>query len=324
MIARYKLTITGSKTSLLTVEAGAQRLYDSFLEGLSDHTRRAYTRDLAIFADHLGAASPSAALDHLLRLPAGEANGVLLSYRSRMKDDGLTPATINRRLSSVRSAIKLGRTLGLTNWVPSINGLKAQSFRDTRGPGLDGTKAMLGHALSQSKAKAARDAAMIRLFFDLGLRCGEVVSLDIEHLDAQGRIWIKGKGRAQREARTLPEATTTALTTWLQIRPSLAAADELAFFVNLDRNKAHAGRRITRDGVYKVISGLGAAVGLKTRPHGLRHASVTAALDAGSDPRQVQQHARHSSLETTMRYDDNRKDFAGQVARSLAEVLDQP
>ncbi len=314
------LALRSESVELMLATTG-ERLYNAFLEGLSEHTRRAYAQDLATFAASVDIASPPAALDHLFRLPAGEANGVLLSYRARMKDDGLTPATINRRLSSVRSAIKLGRTLGLTNWVPAIGGVKSETFRDTRGPGVDGTKAMLGQALSQRAAKAARDAAMIRLFFDLGLRCSEVVSLDLEHVDGVGRLWIKGKGRAQREGRTLPEATIAALDTWRAIRATVAASDELALFVNLSRDTAAGGKRITRNGVYKVIAGLGQAVGIKTRPHGLRHASITAALDAGSDPRQVQQHARHRSIETTMRYDDNRKDLAGGVAKQLANVL---
>ena len=62
--------------------------------------------------------------------------------------------------------------------------------------------------------------------------------------------------------------------------------------------------------------------GSKSRPHGLRHASLTAALDANNgDVRAVQQHARHASPQTTMRSDDNRRDLAGQVAASLANVL---
>jgi integrase/recombinase XerC len=64
------------------------------------------------------------------------------------------------------------------------------------------------------------------------------------------------------------------------------------------------------------------AVGLKTPPHGLRHASITAALDANNgDVRAVQLHARHADPQTTMRYDDNRQDLAGRVAASLATVL---
>jgi len=82
------------------------------------------------------------------------------------------------------------------------------------------------------------------------------------------------------------------------------------------------GQRITGRGLYHVISELGHDVGIKTRPHGLRHASITAALDAnGGDVRAVQQHARHAKPETTIKYDDNRRDLAGKIATELAAVL---
>ncbi len=48
--------------------------------------------------------------------------------------------------------------------------------------------------------------------FDLGLRRGEICGLDLEDLDAPNhRLWIKGKGRTQKEARTLPAATLASL-----------------------------------------------------------------------------------------------------------------
>ena len=264
---------------------------------------------------------PVAALSRLIGLPAGDGNGLLLAYRAHMIDAGLTPATINRRLAAIRSALKLARTLGLTSWAPEIRGLKVETYRDTTGPGLAGTRAMLAKARAQTPAKAARDVALVRLMFDLGLRRGEVIGLDLEDLEPkERRLWIRGKGRSQKEARTLPEPTFAVLTAWIDSRSRIAASSETAMFVGLSGRVR--GRRISGRGLYHVIAALGAAVGLKTRPHGLRHASITAALDANNgDVRAVQLHARHADPQTTMRYDDNRHDLAGRVAASLANVL---
>jgi integrase/recombinase XerC len=238
-----------------------------------------------------------------------------------MIDVGLTPATINRRLAAIRSALKLARTLGLTAWAPEIRGLKVEAYRDTTGPGVAGTRAMLVEARTQAPLKAARDVALIRLMFDLGLRRGEVTGLDLEDLEvSERRLWIRGKGRAQKEARTLPETTLASLTIWTEIRCQVVSSTEQAMFVGL-AGRAR-GRRLTGRGLHHVIAELGAAVGLRTRPHGLRHASITAALDANNgDVRAVQLHARHADPQTTMRYDDNRQDLAGRVATSLANVL---
>lgn len=301
--------------------ANGAKLYEAFLAGRSKHTRDAYARDMASFAAFVGEPTSVGALERLLGLLPGEANGIVLSYRSHMVELGLAPATVNRRLAAINSAVKLARTLGFTMWTPEINGLKAQAYRDTRGPGLDGTRSMLDQALGQNTIKAARDAALIRLFFDLGLRRGEVVGLDLDDIERDAhRLWIKGKGRAQKEHRSLPEKTMRAVETWLAVRSQIAAPDERAVFVGL--RGSERGKRITGRGLYHVIVELGADVGIKTRPHGLRHASITAALDAnGGDVRAVQQHARHANPQTTMRYDDNRRDLAGKIATSLADVL---
>lgn len=153
------------------------------------------------------------------------------------------------------------------------------------------------------------------------MRRGECVSLDVADIDRDGRrIWILGKGRRQKEARTLPEPTFLALAAWFEQRASVAQNDEPALFIGL--SKTGGGRRITGRGVHYVISGIGNDAGLKTRPHGLRHASITTALDVNNgDVRAAQQHARHASPETTMRYDDNRRDLAGKIAVSVANSL---
>lgn len=298
-----------------------QRLIAAFLSGRSQNTRDAYARDIDYFAAFAGAHAPGEAMAQLLALSHGEANGALLAYRSHMVEQGLTPATINRRLSAIRAAVRLARTLGLSTWAPEIDGLKVQAYRDTMGPGLDGTRSMVARARTQDPVKAARDVSLIRLMFDLGLRRGEVAALDLADIDAGGRrLWIMGKGRTQKESRTLPEPTLVALNDWLAVRASVVAADVEAVFVSL--SGPEHGQRITGRGLYYVIAALGRSVGIKTRPHGLRHASITAALDANNgDVRAVQQHARHSKPETTMRYDDNRKDLAGRIAASLANTL---
>ena len=54
-----------------------------------------------------------------------------------------------------------------------------------------------------------RDRALLRLAFDLGLRRGELASLDLEHLDLEaGMLAVLGKGQEGREQLTLPPETT--------------------------------------------------------------------------------------------------------------------
>ena len=222
------------EVAALPAPVSAIDLYTAFLAGRSPNTREAYDRDVRLFASYLGEADAKAALARVLTLPHGEANGVLLAFKAAMIDSGLTPATINRRLAAVKAAVKLGRTLGLTHWVPEINRVKSQSFRDTLGPGLAGTRSMLTAALSQGAAAAARDGAIIRLFFDLALRRAEVVNMDVADVDISGRrVWFTGKGRTQKEYKTLPEKTLAALSGWLAVRASVVNPEQTALFVAL-------------------------------------------------------------------------------------------
>jgi integrase len=57
------------------------------------------------------------------------------------------------------------------------------------------------------------------------------------------------------------------------------------------------------------------------RPHGVRHSSITTGLNLVNDPRAVQRHARHASLETTMIYDDAKEDLGSQVSKRISEAL---
>ena len=234
------------KASALTGEpSAARKLVAAFLAGRSERTREAYAEDLANFARHLQAEDGTQALHTLLAQAPGDANGMLLDYRSAMVDTGLSPATVNRRLSAIRSAVKLARTLGMTNWEPEVDGVKVQTYRDTKGPGLHGTRNILNRAAAQDPVKGTRDVAIVRLMFDLGLRRGEVIGLNLDDIDTDNRrVWIKGKGRAQKEHRTLPAATLAALQTWIAARSRVAKSDELAVFVGLGKQKRGSASQV--------------------------------------------------------------------------------
>ena len=68
-------------------------------------------------------------------------------------------------------------------------------------------------------------------------------------------------------------------------------------FVRRDCGPARVVRRVARR------AGITKPVG----PHTLRHAFITAALDAGVPLRDVQEAASHADPRTTMRYDNSRK-----------------
>lgn len=283
----------------------------AFLSGRNARTLLAYRRDLEDFQAFTGAPTIQAAGNLLTCSGSGPANALALAYRVHLQERGLAPATINRRLAALRSLVKLGRVLGVVSWSLEVEGVKAGAYRDTRGCGVDGFRRMLELVDGETDPKSLRDRAILRLLFGQALRRGEVVSLDLSHLDLEtGRLSILGKGRIQREAITLAPKVLEALKAWVAVR----GEKEGPLFTALDRG--HAGHRLDGSAVYRLVSELGKAVGLTTRPHGLRHAGITAALDAtNGNTRTVQRFSRHKKLETLSLYDDARQDLAGEVAR---------
>jgi integrase/recombinase XerC len=298
-------------------------LVEMFLAGRNPNTLAAYRDDLNDFAAHLGMSTLGDGATALLGNGHGEANALALSYRTALVErrPPLAAATVNRRLAALRALVRLGRILGLVVWELEVPGVRRQPYRDTRGPGDAVVNGMLANARAREDALGARNYAILRLLRDLALRRNEVVTLDREHADlAAGTIAVLGKGRTGREKLSLPEPTKEALATWLVVR----GHDPGPLFTNLDR--AHLRGRLTPASVYRVVREAGAELGVAAWPHGIRHASITRALDVtGGDVRAVQRYSRHRDPRTVMIYDDARRDIGGQVARAVAgEPTEKP
>ena len=308
---------------LQTVDArsAAERLVEAFLSGRAKTTLRAYQGDISDFRRFVGAETNEEAAELLLSRGHGGANELALRYRGDLLERGLAAATVNRRLAALRSVVKLARVLGMVPWSLEVPSVESQPYRDTRGPGAAGFRLLLGGLSSRSDAKGARDSAILRLLFDLGLRRIEVSRLDVEDVDLEaGRIFVLGKKRREKEPLTLPEPTAAAVSKWLAARGS----EPGPLFVNLDRARdarETSSRRLSTTSVYRVVRKLGRETGIKARPHGLRHAAITEALEAtGGNVRAVQRFSRHRDLRVLNLYDDNRADLGGDVARLVASA----
>ena len=174
---------------------------------------------------------------------------------------------------------------------------------------------MLDSLAKRRDRKSSRDRAILRCLFDLGLRRAEVLRLDLEDLDRDaGTVAVLGKGRSEKVQLTLPPETRNALEAWIAARGTAPGP----LFWSMNRAK-RGQARLSGIGLYGVVRDLGRKVGLRVWPHGLRHAAITEALDlTGGNVRAVQRFSRHRDVRILERYDDNRRDLAGEVARQVA------
>lgn len=314
-----EIAIVGTPNTAAIVAARVS-LLDAFLGGRRATTWDAYRKDLADFARFLGVSTDSLAAETLVSLSAADANKLVLSYKNSMIDKSLAPATIGRRLSTLRSMCKLARTIGRIVWTLEVEPPRVESIRDTRGPGDVGWRSMLDLATAEAAAVdpiKLRDLAIVRVLHDLGLRRFELTACDLEHFNrVERRLSIRGKGRSSREWRTVPVSTAGILARWLDAR----GEEPGPIFIRLDP-LAISMSRLSDRSVHRIVAELGRRAGLDrpVRPHGLRHHSITSALDmTHGDVRAVQKFSRHKKLDVLMIYDDARQDEAGRIAELVA------
>lgn len=296
-----------------------RELVQSFLSGRKEQTIKAYSQDLADFTEFLNQPSIAATAQQLLSHGAGEANHSVLKYRIHLIERELSPATINRRLAAIRSLVRLANMLGIVTWEIKITGVKVQPYRDTRGPGKQGFVALLTQVRRKRTPKASRDYLALRLLYDLALRASEVVSLDMDDVDLTvGTVAVQGKGRSEKQVLTMPEPTKQAFHDWITKRGSEAGP----VFLNFDR--ARKGQRLTSVSLYRIVRKIGESVGIKTRPHGLRHTAITeackAAQEHGFGLEEVLDFSRHSrnSISVLLLYRDRERNAQGQIASLVA------
>ena len=310
-----KETGLSTLTGAITPEAVLEAL---LADTRSEATRKAYQSDLNFFAAWAGVEYPHGLKAITDITESGRMAQLLTGFKASMMGAGLSEATVNRRLSAVRALLTLARKLGAP--CPDVTGLvsseKTTSYRDTRGPGLAGLKAVLHGAVS------LRDRAMLQLLAENGLRRAELCRLDVGDVDIAGkRVHILGKGRgSQKEPITISSITVAAIEAYLAEKGNPTEDEPL--FVSVAHNGT-AGHRLSGEAIRLIVEGIGRRAGVGgLAPHKLRHAAITAVLDATKgDVRTAQRFSRHRDIRTLQRYDDNREDLQGEATELLSNLL---
>ena len=291
-----------------------------FLSSHSNATNSAYKKDLSALAVFLGEVQATKAGIWVLNASSSEVNLVAATWQRQMLSNGLSPATVNRRIAALRSLLALGRALGSTASEIHLSDLRSCPTRDTRGPGAEAVAQMVTLLEQEKTPKARRDLAILRLLYDLGLRRAETVSIDVADVNLEaGELWVKGKGRPAKERFSLPAPTARALIEWLDVRGEEAGP----LFTNFDR--ACKGGRLNASSVYRIVRNLGERVGVQARPHGIRHSAVTEAIKLaareGLDLSVVQAFSRHADPRTLFLYRDAEGDSQASVSSAIANGL---
>ena len=159
----------------------------------------------------------------------------------------------------------------------------------------------------------AAEHALISLLALNGLRVSEATGADIEALGLERGHRTLTVSRKGGKIVTIPLAPRTARA----IDLAIGERSEGPVFLAAD------GGRLDRHGATRIVRRIARRAGLTKPigPHTLRHAFITAALDAGVPLRDVQEAASHADPRTTMRYDRARASLDRHATYIVAAYL---
>ena len=273
-------------------------LIETFLDYLrlernySERTIVSYGTDLREFGDYLKK------VDAGLDFTVAHSDNVR-SWVVSLMDDGRTAASVNRKLSTLRSfyrfLLKKGKVV--VNPMLKIVGPKKKKPLPSflREKDMD---RLLDDISFGEGFEGYRDRAILEMFYAAGIRLSELIGLNDADVDFSARL-IKVTGKRNKQ-RLIPFGNELAedLLMYIKVRDEAVSRGADAFFV------LNNGRRMYPMAVYRIVKrNLSKVVALKKRsPHVLRHTFATAMLNNHAELRAVKELLGHESLVTTEVY----------------------
>jgi integrase/recombinase XerC len=304
--------------------------------GASEHTVRAYAREVRSFAAYLnetlGKDAKVGAVEHLH----------IRAYLGALYERGLTKASAARALAAVRSWFKwlakegkaaqnpalLVSTPKLPKHLPRVpsmeevnrvlNSLDGSTEKRAVGgivshPSQSARR--MGHPEGRGDSEEGdasawpeRDRVIFELLYGCGIRNSELVGLNMGSVKwRDDAVLVRGKGRKERLV-PLGDEAAVALRAYLPLREAkLVAAGKGALvhegplMMNL---RMRGDCRLTTRSVGRIVKAIALSRGLAAdvHPHTLRHAFGTHMLEEGADLRAIQEMLGHERLSTTQRY----------------------
>jgi integrase/recombinase XerC len=298
--------------------------------GASEHTVRAYAREVRSFVAYLGETlggdCPIGAVEHLH----------IRAYLALLYERGLTKASAARALAAVRSWFKWLAKEGKVAQNPALLvSTPKRPLHLPRVPSMEEVNRVLdslegaGASSAGEKGKAEtaawpeRDRVIFELLYGCGIRNSELVGLDMGHVRwKDDAILVRGKGKKERLV-PLGDEAAAALRVFLPLREAkLAAAGKGKLIHNgplVTNLRMRGDCRLTTRSVGRIVKAIALSRGLAAdvHPHTLRHAFGTHMLEEGADLRAIQEMLGHERLSTTQRYTQL---TVGQVQRVYDET----
>lgn len=296
--------------------------YLRFERHFSPYTARCYGADLRQYAAFLrsqateqsnpapqDAAEPATVTDSEInrRIASTDAMGIR-TFLTHLDGLGYSPATVARKIATLRSLYKWMHTRGMAPSNPmQLIRTPKQAKRLPKAISVEHIDKLLGMPDNRDTL-GARDRAILETLYSTGVRVSELVQLNRNDLDQMDQtLRVRGKGKKERMVPLGSHALAAIrnLLTLLEPDPRFSALHQesmtnpaVPLFVN--KNGGRLSSRSVRRKLDKYLAEAGLDPTIS--PHTLRHSFATHLLDNGADLRSVQELLGHQSLSTTQIY----------------------
>ena len=300
--------------------------------GASEHTVRAYAREVRSFAAYLAAQVGGRGVGAVLHLH-------IRAYLGDLYGRGLTKASAARALAAIRSWFKwmakegkvtsnpalLVSTPKLPKHLPRVPSAEEVNrvLNSLEEGGISKPRELGDEDGGEVAAWPERDRAIFELLYGCGIRNSELVGIDLGDIQwGNEAILVRGKGKKERYV-PLGDEAAVAIRALLPARAAkLTAAGKGALVEDgplVTNLRMRGDCRLTTRSVGRIVKAIALSRGLPAdvHPHTLRHAFGTHMLEEGADLRAIQEMLGHERLSTTQRYTQL---TVGQVQRVYDET----
>lgn len=327
LVPREQTGAALSQAAAAADRAASSALFAAYRQQLAAHTRSAHDQDLArcaLYLADVGVTVGALAVEPVAW--AGFTWGLVEGFKRWMLREGYALATLNRTLATMKSYTRLAAQSGALSAEQATLIAAVKGYGRKQGRNLDAERATTRRSakkaqavtLSLAHARALkeqptdtpqdrRDALLICLLLDHGLRVGELAALTMGsvNLDSGTLIFYREKVDLT-QTHLLSAATLRAALAYFQ-HDRVGAGAEAALLLGSRRGGGLRGTLGVRS-IQARVQMLGAGIGLKQlSPHDLRHYWASAAIAGGTDLLALQEAGGWASLAMPRRYVERAK-----------------
>lgn len=260
---------------------------------MAENSLEAYKRDITEFTEYIKEKQISDLIDI--------SNTEVVAFLLRLKNNGKSEATVNRKIASLRAFYNFMSVQGYVTVNPTIN-IKSPKIerKDIEYLTLEEIDKLL--EIPDKSIKGVRDRAILEILYATGIRVSEIIQLNIEDINLRmGFVTCTGE---YGKPRIIPMG-----------RPSRVAVEEYIFngraklLREVDSNEKslflnYYGSRMTRQGLWKLLKEYARLAGIENKltPQTLRNSFAVHMIQNGADLKSLQELLGHEDIAATQIY----------------------